>query len=92
LNKAHVARFYGWTPKVVNSLDVQDFHDYFVAIESVRAVETLHGLVVADWPNLKESERNKRWKQLQKLASPVKSSKPGKTLTNAELAEILKKH
>jgi hypothetical protein len=71
------------------NLTLDEFAGYFNAMRAIQAEEMMIAFGVADWPNMKENERSKRWKALSKDANPMAKSK-GKTLSNKELAEILK--
>jgi hypothetical protein len=81
--KSRLARFYSWSPEVINDLDMQEALEYFNCIARLTAEETLRDLKVEDWHQLKDRERTKFWNSLKSEAFPVKES--SKQMSNEEL-------
>lgn len=89
LIKAKLARFYGWSPDVINDLDLEDFDQYVVAMRMLEAQDLLLGFSKALYPNMKDQDRQKRWREVHKQAYPVNYSKNVRRISTKELAEAL---
>ena len=61
---------------------------YWQAITLIEAQETLKSLIISDWPNLKNTEREKRHRQLHMDAYPDSFNETKQVGVN-ELARIL---
>ena len=59
---------------------------YWEAITQIEAQEILVKLRVADWPNMKSSDRSKWHRELHKMAYPVVHSKE---ITTQDLASLI---
>jgi hypothetical protein len=81
---AKLARFYGWSPSIIEETPLIDLVGYFHMIEKVEAEERLMDITVADYPHLSKSARSKVHKNLSKLVV-----KEQETITSAELAKKL---
>jgi DNA-binding phage protein len=61
---------YGWTHEEIMGLDVEDAELYIKAIDVIEAQNMLLQMKIADYPNMKNSERRKLFKTLHKQAYP----------------------
>jgi len=69
-----MARFYGWTPADIDSLDIDTADRYWRAITVIEAQDILLQLRIADWPYLKKNPRSSFHRQMHKLAYPDTAS------------------
>jgi len=81
------ARFYGWSPGMINGMKFQTFLTYFQAMESIKSQESLNSLIIADYPHLKADSRKKIHKGYSKGANKMH---PPKVMTADELDAYLK--
>jgi hypothetical protein len=86
--KAKLARFYGWSPDQIDSLDVQSANLYWQCIDQLEAGEVILSFTIHDYPNLTQDKREALFKRFEKRMNPVRKSE-GKKLTNKELMQIL---
>lgn len=61
------------------------------AIDVLESQEVLKLFKIQDWQNMKDAQRSKLYKDLQKRAYPSTIREEKKALTTKELAEILNK-
>lgn len=87
--KARLARFYGWSPREIDSLYLDELYQYFQAIEPLTASEKIDLLAVADFPHMKEKPRKDLIGGLRKAVSKLVGSEKRTSITNEELAKIL---
>ena len=66
-----MASYYGWKPDYIDALDCDTFFTYNKAIEAIEAQDILLRLKVADWPNMKQGDRDKFFKEIRKKAYPL---------------------
>lgn len=86
-----MARFYGWSHDYIMSLPVDVALDYWHAISPLDAEEKLASLNASMMPYAKEDNRDKYYKNLEKIANQVrKSNSVEKKISNEELFKILK--
>lgn len=71
-------------------MPVIDLVEAVAAMEQLDAEDELRQRNIADWPSIKEGDRNKIGARLMKIAKGTDRSKRS-ALSNAQLAEILKK-
>lgn len=83
---ARLARFYGWSPSEIYSLDTEEFNNFLQAANRLEAIEEMSAINVAISPNMKDDSRKKLWRQLQKKAGLTSK---GNQVTTKELFEIL---
>jgi len=83
-----MCKFYGWTLDQVLALPVDDFEYFWAAITVLEAREMLNLMAVGDYSNMKQSGRDKLFKQLSDEAYPS-SLKPVRQMATNELAKIL---
>lgn len=86
---AKLARFYGWTPDVIDKLDSITCVTYWEAITVIDAQETLINMRVADHPTLKSSARTKFHRSIIKRAYPKTFDPNEKQISTTEFAERL---
>jgi hypothetical protein len=85
-----MARFYGWSPDVINDLDIEDFEQYARAMRMLEAQEVLIGFSTVAFPNMKDNDRSRRWKEIHKQAYPSNYSKNVRRVSTKELAEAMR--
>ena len=65
--RAKLCKFYGWLPEYVEDMDYGKANEYWLAITVLESQDSLVSMEIADWPNMKESQRKKvhrnRYKQ-----------------------------
>lgn len=80
--------FYGWTLDQVESLDIDNFDQYWLAITTIEAQNMLNSIDVDCYRHLSNSDREKARLRLSKLAFPDTFKEP-KAVDNNRLAKIL---
>jgi hypothetical protein len=89
MQKAKLAKFYGWSLEYIGNLRTDDVATYYLASRRLEAQRMLQDIVVVTYPNLKEHAQKKLNKDLQKTAYP--KSMEEKPLSTREVAEQLGK-
>lgn len=80
-----LARFYGWSPHVIQSLTVREVTDYYRASNILQAKENLLKLNVMDYPNMDNKGRKKLFNGIKKVAT---SNDIKKEATTKDLADF----
>lgn len=70
-------------------MDVQEFNDYWIAIEVLEAQEALVSMGMHDWPSLKRNDRAERHRKLHASAYP-RAWEQKKEVSGAEMSTIIK--
>lgn len=83
-----MCRFYGWTLDYVLSLELDHFNYLWESITVIEAREMLNNIAVGDFAHIKQSSRDKIYKQLSSEANPA-SLKPAIVGSNKDLARLL---
>lgn len=85
--KARLARFYGWSPDVIENLDVDRADSYWKCIDVIESREMLMKFTQMDYPHLKDDKRRELFKKFDSKTKVKKSET--KKITNKELMDIL---
>ena len=88
MNRAKLARVYGWTHSDICELDAEAYKMYLEAVKALEAQEMLNEIKVTSFPNLTKKARKSVFDSLLKLAFPVKPK--AKKLSMDEFAEHLR--
>jgi hypothetical protein len=83
-----MCRFYGWTLGQVLELSIDDFDQLWLSITTIEAREMLNRVTIADFPNMKQSARERVFKDLSDDAFPS-SMRPVKQVSTSDLAKLL---
>jgi hypothetical protein len=85
-----LARFYGWSPEVISSLDLFEFNEYLAAMNEIQSREYLDELKAHDFNNMKDEARTKLWDGVKNRAYPVSTKKAGEKMSNEALNNWIK--
>ena len=65
-----MARFYGWGPDLIESLDTQTFSTYQQAIAPLKSSEQFDRIKSTSYPHMKEGSQDKYIKSIKKPLDP----------------------
>ena len=71
------------------NLELPTFELYYKCVEAIEARESLIGIGVADFPQMKSNARSKRFEELKKLSIPKEVRPKGKILTTEQALGFL---
>jgi hypothetical protein len=80
--------FYGWTLDEVKKLSIDDFDQFWLAISVIESRKMLNLITVGDFSHMKQSTRDKVFKDLSDDAFPS-SIMPVRQVSTSELAKVL---
>lgn len=85
-----LARFYGWSPDEISSLNVYDFNEFTSAMYEIQAREYLDDLNHQDFSSMKDEARKKLWNRYKNIAYPVSGKSKKDAMSNEDLSKWIR--
>jgi hypothetical protein len=77
-------------PREVGEMSAILFETLWLSITQIEAQDMLNKMFIADWPNLKKNERQKKHKDIFNQAFP-KDVRPKRKITTEDLQRLLRR-